>query len=128
MHPCVEITNLVTITYLIRRKGLNPFQRIRVSLRMSICWHRQVGPTAFLSFLSLDRVEVFKFPEWLSEPHEESKLSWAFPLHTRKIGLLTLKCSHYAWLMITTPSDVCPSTYKWLMFVLIDFPLPEREL
>lgn len=128
MHPCLVITALATVIYLVWRKGLNPFRRIRVSLRMSIFWPLQVGPTAFLSFLSLHRVEVLKFPEWLSKPHEESKMSWAFPLYTRKIRLLTLKCSHYACLMITTPSDVWPSTYKWLMFVLIDFPLPEREL
>lgn len=77
MHPCVVITTLATITYLLKRKGLNPFRRIRVSLRMSIFWPLQVGRSAFLLFLSLDRVEVLKFPEWLSEPHEESKMSWA---------------------------------------------------
>lgn len=119
---------LATITYLLRRKDLNPFCRIRVFLRMSIFWHLQVGCTAFLSFLSLDREEVLKCPEWLSEPHKESKMSWTFPLPTRKIQLLTLKGSYYACLMITTPSEVCPSAYEWLMFVLIDFSLPEREL
>lgn len=37
------------------------------------------------------------------------------------------KLSHYTCFMITTPSDVSLSMYKWLLFVLNEFPHTQKE-
>lgn len=116
--------------YLEEIKSLNNC-RIRASLRMSIFCLTRWDLQHFDYFYCWEELRCCNFQNGWANPMRspviKNKCAGLSIYMPEKYHFWLLKLSHYACLMITTPSDVCQSMYKWIMFVLNDFPHTQKK-
>lgn len=96
---------------------------------MSIFCPTRCDGTHFDYFHCWEEVRCCNFQNgWARRPVIKNKCTGLSIYMPEKYKIWLLELSHYTCLMITTLSDVSLSTYKWLMFVLNEFPHTQKEI